>query len=114
MTTLLMAAFIIFGALGYRSLPVSELPNVEFPTIREQALLPGADPETLASAVATVLEGQFSTIAGIESMTSTSGTGTTRITLQFTLERNIDAAAQDVVAAIAAAQRRLPATMPAP
>ncbi|HEY7610860.1 MAG TPA: efflux RND transporter permease subunit [Alphaproteobacteria bacterium] len=114
MTTLLMAAFIIFGAFGYRSLPVSELPNVEFPTIQVQALLPGADPETMASAVATVLEGQFSTIAGIDSMTSTSGTGTTRITLQFNLERNIDAAAQDVVAAIAAAQRRLPSTMPAP
>jgi HAE1 family hydrophobic/amphiphilic exporter-1 len=114
MTTLLMAAFIIFGAFGYRSLPVSELPNVEFPTIQVQALLPGADPETMASAVATVLEGQFSTIAGIDSMTSTSGTGTTRITLQFNLERNIDAAAQDVVAAIAAAQRRLPPTMPAP
>ncbi len=114
MTTLLMAAFIIFGAFGYRSLPVSELPNVEFPTIQVQASLPGADPETMASAVATVLEGQFSTIAGIESMTSTSGTGSTRITLQFALSRDIDAAAQDVVAAIAAAQRRLPPTMPAP
>jgi len=114
MTTLLMAAFIIFGAFGYRSLPVSELPNVEFPTIQVQASLPGADPETMASAVATVLEGQFSTISGIDSMTSTSGTGTTRITLQFALNRDIDAAAQDVVAAIAAAQRRLPPTMPAP
>ncbi|MBL8662400.1 MAG: efflux RND transporter permease subunit [Candidatus Odyssella sp.] len=114
MTTLLMAAFVIFGAFGYRSLPVSELPNVEFPTIQVQASLPGADPETMASAVATVLEGQFSTIAGIDSMTSTSATGTTRITLQFSLNRDIDAAAQDVVAAIAAAQRRLPATMPAP
>jgi HAE1 family hydrophobic/amphiphilic exporter-1 len=114
MTTLLMAAFIIFGAFGYRSLPVSELPNVEFPTIQVQATLPGADPETMASAVATVLEGQFSTIPGIDSMTSTSGTGTTRIILQFALSRDIDAAAQDVVAAIAAAQRRLPPTMPAP
>ena len=114
MTTLLMAAFIIFGAFGYRSLPVSELPNVEFPTIQVQALLPGADPETMASSVATVLEGQFSTIAGIDSMTSTSATGTTRITLQFALSRDIDAAAQDVVAAIAAAQRRLPPTMPSP
>jgi hydrophobic/amphiphilic exporter-1 (mainly G- bacteria), HAE1 family len=114
MTTLLMAAFIIFGAFAYRSLPVSELPNVEFPTIQVQASLPGADPETMASAVATVLEGQFSTIPGIDSMTSTSGTGTTRIVLQFALNRDIDAAAQDVVAAIAAAQRRLPATMPAP
>ncbi len=114
MTTLLMAAFIIFGAFGYRSLPVSELPNVEFPTIRVEARLPGADPETMASAVATVLEGQFSTIAGIDSMTSTSATGTTRIVLQFALNRDIDAAAQDVVAAIAAAQRRLPPSMPAP
>ena len=114
MTTLLMAAFIIFGAFGYRSLPVSELPRVEFPTIQVQASLPGADPETMASAVATVLEGQFSTISGIDSMTSSSGTGTTRIILQFALNRDIDAAAQDVVAAIAAAQRRLPPTMPAP
>ncbi len=114
MTTLLMAAFIIFGAFGYRSLPVSELPNVEFPTIQVTASLPGADPETVAASVATVLEGQFSTIAGIESMTSTSATGSTRITLQFALDRDIDAAAQDVVAAIAAAQRRLPPTMPAP
>ncbi len=114
MTTLLMAAFIIFGAFGYRSLPVSELPNVEFPTIQVQANLPGADPETMAASVATVLEGQFSTIPGIDSMTSTSATGTSRIVLQFALNRDIDAAAQDVVAAIAAAQRRLPAAMPAP
>jgi HAE1 family hydrophobic/amphiphilic exporter-1 len=114
MTTLLMAAFIIFGAFGYRSLPVSELPNVEFPTIQVTASLPGADPETMAASVATVLEGQFATIAGIESMTSTSATGSTSVTLQFALDRNIDAAAQDVVAAIAAAQRRLPPGMPAP
>ena len=109
MTTLLMAAFIIFGAFGYRQLPVSELPNVEFPTILVTAQLPGADPETMASSVATVLEGQFSTISGIEAMTSVSGTGTTRITLQFALDRQIDSAAQDVVAAIAAAQRWLEA-----
>ncbi|MGH7003803.1 MAG: efflux RND transporter permease subunit, partial [Alphaproteobacteria bacterium] len=114
MTTLLMAAFIIFGAFGYRTLPVSELPNVEFPTIQVQALLPGADPETMASSVATVLEGQFSTISGIDSMTSVSGTGTTRVTLQFALGRDIDSAAQDVVAAIAAAQRRLPQNMRTP
>lgn len=114
MTTLLMAAFVIFGAFGYRSLPVSELPRVEFPTIQVQASLPGADPETMASSVATVLEGQFSTISGIESMTSTSATGSTSITLTFALDRDIDAAAQDVVAAIAAAQRRLPPSMPAP
>jgi HAE1 family hydrophobic/amphiphilic exporter-1 len=114
MTTLLMAAFIIFGAFGYRSLPVSELPRVEFPTIQVSASLPGADPETMASSVATVLEGQFSTISGIDSMTSTSATGSTSITLIFALDRDIDAAAQDVVAAIAAAQRRLPPSMPAP
>ncbi|MCW5774125.1 MAG: efflux RND transporter permease subunit, partial [Rhodospirillaceae bacterium] len=114
MTTLLMAAFIIFGLLGYRALPVSELPRVEFPTIQVQASLPGADPETMASSVATVLEGQFSTVSGIDSMTSVSATGSTRITLTFALDRDIDAAAQEVVAAIAAAQRRLPSSMPSP
>ncbi len=114
MTTLLMAAFIIFGIMGYRALPVSELPNVDFPTIQVTANLPGADPETMASSVATVLEGQFSTIAGIDAMTSTSATGSTRISLMFALERDIDAAAQDVVAAIAAAQRRLPPSLPSP
>src|SRR5258708_18693052 len=95
MTTLLTAALCIFGAMAYRLLPVSDLPNVDFPTILVSASLPGATPETMASAVATVLEQQFSTIAGIDSMTSTSSTGTTQITLQFTLERNIDAAAQE-------------------
>jgi HAE1 family hydrophobic/amphiphilic exporter-1 len=114
MTTLLMAAFIIFGILGYRALPVSELPRIEFPTIRVEASLPGADPETMASSVATVLEGQFSTVSGIDSMTSQSATGSTRITLTFALNRDIDAAAQEVVAAIAAAQRRLPPSMPNP
>jgi HAE1 family hydrophobic/amphiphilic exporter-1 len=114
MTTLLMVAFVVFGIVGYRSLPVSELPNVEFPTIQVSAQLPGADPETMASSVAKVLEGQFSTIAGIDSMSSTSGTGTTRITMQFALDRDIDSAAQDVVAAIAAAQRRLPQNMTTP
>ncbi len=114
MTTLLMVAFIIFGAMGYRSLPVSELPNVDFPVIQVSATLPGADPETMASSVATVLENQFSAIAGVEVMTSTSGAGTTRITLMFALDRDIDGAAQDVVAAIAAAQRRLPPSLPAP
>ncbi len=114
MTTLLTAALCIFGAMAYRLLPVSDLPNVDFPTILVSASLPGATPETMASAVATVLEQQFSTIAGIDSMTSTSSTGTTQITLQFTLERNIDAAAQDVQAAIAAVQRRLPTDMPSP
>ena len=114
MTTLLTVALCLFGVMAYRLLPVSDLPNVDFPTILVSASLPGATPETMASAVATVLEQQFSTIAGVDSMTSTSGTGSTQITLQFTLERNIDAAAQDVQAAIAAVQRRLPTDMPAP
>src|SRR5436189_4149163 len=114
MTTLLTAALCVFGAMAYRLLPVSDLPNVDFPTVVVSAQLPGATPETMASAVATPLEQQFSTIAGVDSMTSTSGTGSTQITLQFTLERSIDAAAQDVQAAIAAVQRRLPTDMPAP
>ncbi len=114
MTTLLTAALCVFGVMAYRLLPVSDLPNVDFPTILVSANLPGATPETMASAVATVLEQQFSTIAGIDSMTSTSGTGSTSITLQFSLDRSIDAAAQDVQAAIAAVQRRLPTDMPAP
>ena len=114
MTTLLMAAFLIFGVIAYRALPVSELPNVDFPTISVSAQLPGASPETMAAAVATPLEGQFATIAGVESMTSTSAQGTTSITLQFALDRDIDAAAQDVQAAIAAAMRRLPQDMPSP
>ncbi|MBS0664117.1 MAG: efflux RND transporter permease subunit [Verrucomicrobia bacterium] len=114
MTTLLTVALCLFGLMAYRLLPVSDLPTVDFPTIVVNASLPGATPETMASAVATVLEQQFSTIAGIDSMTSTSATGGTQITLQFALERNIDAAAQDVQAAIAAVQRRLPNDMPAP
>lgn len=114
MTTLLMAAFLIFGILAYRALPVSELPNVDFPTISVSASLPGASPETMAAAVATPLEGQFSTISGLDSMTSTSAQGSTNITLQFALDRNIDAAAQDVQSAIAAAQRKLPTDMTAP
>ncbi|HEX2854410.1 MAG TPA: efflux RND transporter permease subunit [Opitutaceae bacterium] len=114
MTTLLTAALCVFGAMAYRLLPVSDLPNVEFPTVVVTANLPGATPETMASAVATPLEQQFSTIAGVDSMTSTSGTGSTSITLQFTLDRSIDAAAQDVQAAIAAVQRRLPTDMPTP
>ena len=114
MTTLLMAAFVIFGILAYRALPVSELPRVEFPTISVSATLPGASPETMASAVATPLEGEFATISGLSSMSSVSAQGATSITLQFALERDIDAAAQDVQSAIASAQRRLPADMPAP
>ncbi|HME95313.1 MAG TPA: efflux RND transporter permease subunit [Methylomirabilota bacterium] len=114
MTTLLMAGILVFGIMAYRLLPVSDLPNVDFPTIQVTASLPGASPDTMASAVATPLEKQFSTIAGIDSMTSTSALGTTQITIQFTLERNIDAAAQDVQAAIAAAQPQMPPGMPTP
>ncbi len=114
MTTLLTAALCVFGVMAYRLLPVSDLPNIDFPTIVVSANLPGATPETMASAVATPLEQQFSTIAGIDSMTSTSSLGGTSITIQFNLTRDIDAAAQDVQAAIAAVQRRLPSDMPAP
>src|SRR5258706_12001839 len=95
MTTLVMLGILLFGLMGYRLLPVSDLPNVDFPTIQVSAGLPGASPETMASAVATPLEKQFSTIAGIDSMTSTSALGSTQITIQLTLQRNIDAAAQD-------------------
>ncbi len=114
MTVLVMAGVLIFGLAGYRLLPVSTLPNVDFPTIQVTAELPGASPETMASAVATVLERQFSTIAGIDEMSSVSGQGVTRITIVFALDRDIDAAAQDVNSAIASAARQLPATMPAP
>src|SRR5689334_10482549 len=114
MTILVMAGILIFGLGAYRLLPVSTLPNVDFPTIQVTAELPGASPETMASAVATVLEKQFSTIAGIDEMTSVSGQGVSRITIQFSLDRDIDAAAQDVNSAIASAARQLPATMPAP
>ena len=114
MTTLLMAAFLIFGVIAYRALPVSELPSVDFPTISVTAMLPGASPETMAASVATPLEAQFSTISGLDNMSSTSARGATSITLQFSLERDIDAAAQDVQAAIAAAQRKLPPDMPTP
>ena len=114
MTTLLMAALIIFGVFGYFSLPVSQLPNVDFPTIVVSASLPGADPETMASAVASPLESQFSTIPGVAQMTSQNTQGSTSVTLQFDLDRDIDAAAQDVNAAISAAQHQLPVTMPSP
>ena len=113
-TTLLMVAMMIFGVIGYMRMPVSELPAVDFPTITVSASLPGTDPETMASAVATPLENQFSTIQGIDSMTSTSSQGATRITLQFSLDRNIDAAAQDVQSAISATLRKLPADMNTP
>ncbi len=114
MTTLVMAAILIFGMAGYRMLPVSDLPNVDFPTILVTVTQPGASPETMASSVAMPLEKQFSTIAGIDQMTSTSFLGVTNITLQFTLARNIDAAAQDVQAMIAKAQRDLPNNLPYP
>jgi len=114
MTTLVMLAILVFGIVGYKLLPVSDLPNVDFPTVLVSASLPGASPETMASAVATPLERQFSTIAGLDSMTSTNGLGSTQITLQFNLDRNIDAAAQDVQAMISKAARQLPQDMPNP
>jgi hydrophobic/amphiphilic exporter-1 (mainly G- bacteria), HAE1 family len=107
-TTLVMAGILIFGIVGYRVLPVNDLPNVDYPVISVSASLPGASPETMASAVATPLEKQFTTIAGLDAMTSSSGPGNTSISLQFTLGRNIDAAAQDVQAAIAKTLRSLP------
>ncbi len=114
MTTLVTSAITLFGWMAYERLPVSDLPNVDFPTISVSASLPGASPETMAASVATPLEQQFSSIAGIESMTSTSSLGSTSVTMQFTLDRNIDGAAQDVQSAIAAVQRRLPQDMPSP
>jgi HAE1 family hydrophobic/amphiphilic exporter-1 len=113
-TTLVMLAIVIFGVMSYRLLPVSDLPNVDFPTIQVSAGLPGASPETMASAVALPLEKQFATIAGVSSISSTSSQGGTSITLQFELNRDIDAAAQDVQAMIAKAGRQLPPQMPAP
>src|SRR5215831_19493186 len=114
MTTLVMVAILLFGVMAYRQLPVSDLPNVDFPTIQVNAGLPGASPETMASSVATPLERQFSTIPGLDSMTSTSTRGSTSVTLQFSLDRSLDAAAQDVQSAIAASLRRLPPGMPNP
>jgi HAE1 family hydrophobic/amphiphilic exporter-1 len=114
MTTLVMAAFIIFGVAGYLTLPVSDLPKMDFPTINVGANLPGADPETVASALAAPLENAFSTINGIDSMTSSSRQGMTNISIQFNLDRNIDAAAQDVQAAISGALRQLPRNLPVP
>jgi HAE1 family hydrophobic/amphiphilic exporter-1 len=114
MTTLVMLSLLLFGLMAYRELPVSDLPNVDFPTIEVRASLPGASPETMATAVATPLERQFSTISGLDSMTSSSLLGSTSITLQFTLDRDIDAAAQDVQSAISSAGRQLPQNMPTP
>ncbi len=113
-TVLITAAILLFGIVAYRVLPVSDLPNIDYPTIQISAALPGASPETMASSVATPLERQFSTIAGIETMNSTNGLGYTSITVQFALNRNIDAAAQDVQAAISKAGQQLPQNMPAP
>jgi HAE1 family hydrophobic/amphiphilic exporter-1 len=110
-TALMMLGILVFGIAGYRQLPVSDLPNVDFPTISVSASLSGASPETMASSVATPLEKQFSTIAGIDSMTSTSTLGKTSITLQFALDRDIDAAALDVQTAISTASRSLPSDM---
>ncbi len=114
MTTLVMSGFVVFGVAGYRSLPVSDLPNVDFPTIMVNASLPGASPETMAASVATPLERQFSTIPGLDSMTSTSARGSSSVTLQFSLDRDLDSAALDVQAAISGALRRLPPGMPNP
>src|SRR6266853_688109 len=114
MTTLLSLAIILFGLAVYRGLPVSDLPNVDFPTILVTAGLPGANPDTMASSVATPLEREFSTLAGLAQMTSASTQGATSITLQFDLTRDIDAAAQDVQSKIAAAQSQLPQGMPSP
>ncbi len=114
MTSLVMLAVMIFGLFAYRALPINDLPSIDFPTIQVRSDLPGASPETMASAVATPLERQFSTIAGLDSMNSTNGQGISIITLKFALERDIDAAAQDVQAAISKAARQLPQDMPSP
>jgi HAE1 family hydrophobic/amphiphilic exporter-1 len=113
-TTLVMAGILVFGVIGYRQLPVSDLPPIDYPTINVNASFPGASPETMAAAVATPLERAFSTIPGIEQITSTSTQGSTNITLQFALSRNLDAAAQDVQTALSRAQRGLPDDMREP
>jgi hydrophobic/amphiphilic exporter-1 (mainly G- bacteria), HAE1 family len=114
MTTLVSLAVVVFGISAYRFLPVSDLPNVDYPTILVNAGLPGASAEMMASSVATPLERQFSTIAGVTQMTSTSTMGQSSITLQFDLTRNLDAAAQDVQSKISAAASQLPTGMPSP
>ncbi|HIJ85990.1 MAG TPA: acriflavine resistance protein B, partial [Magnetococcales bacterium] len=110
-TVLCMVGLLFFGLLSYGLLPVAALPTVDYPTLQVSASLPGASPDTMANSVALPLEKEFSTIAGLETMTSTSSMGSTQISLQFTLNRDIDAAAQDVQAAISLAQRRLPSNM---
>jgi len=114
MTVLVCLSIVLFGVVAFRALPVAALPSVDYPTITVSAELPGASPETMASTVATPLERQFSTIAGISQMSSVNSLGSTQITVQFTLSRNIDAAAQDIQAAISAAGGLLPTTMPRP
>ena len=114
MTALISFAILLFGAIAFRALPVAALPSVDYPTIQVQAALPGASPETMASTVATPLEREFSTIAGIQTMNSTNSLGATAITVQFTLDRKIDAAAQDIQAAISRAGGTLPPSMPRP
>src|ERR1051326_1288973 len=113
-TSLMMAAIALFGAVAYRALPVSDLPNVDLPTMLVTASLPGASPETMAAAVATPLENQLSTIAGLNSMTSSNSLGNTQITLEFDLARRLDGAAVDVQAAITQSSRLLPQGMPTP
>src|ERR1700730_4557535 len=114
MTTLLTSAILLVGMIGYAFLPVAALPQVDFPTISISTSLPGASPSTMAASIATPLEREFSSIAGVDSITSVSGLGIGRITVQFNLNRNIDAAAQDIQAAIANASRKLPAEMTTP
>src|SRR5947208_1267019 len=113
-TSLLMGAIAMFGVIAYRALPVSDLPQVDYPTLNVSASLPGADPTTMASAVASPLERQFTTIAGLDSLTSSSGAGNTNITLQFDLGRDIDSAAVDVQTAIAEVMPLLPPGMSSP
>ena len=114
MTALVAFAILLFGTIAFRALPVAALPSVDYPTIEVSAAVPGANPETMASSVATPLEREFSTIAGIQSMNSVNSQGTSEITVQFALDRKIDAAAQDIQAAISRAGGRLPPSMPRP
>src|SRR4051812_15480959 len=114
MTALITFDILIFGVIAFRALPVAALPSVDYPTVSVNAFVPGASPETMASSVATPLEREFSTIAGIQSMNSVNALGSTSVTVQFELDRKIDAAAQDIQAAIARAGGRLPSSMPRP
>jgi HAE1 family hydrophobic/amphiphilic exporter-1 len=114
MTTSVTLAIVLVGIVGYFFLPIAALPKVDFPTIAVTTSLPGASPATMASAIATPLEREFAAISGVDSITSVSGLGTGRITVQFNLNRNIDAAAQDIQAAIANASRKMPPEMTTP